>query len=170
MIEVPLGIIAWVSCFVLRAILHYTVMPRRRKSHAELTALSFEECARLEVILEDEVEEDISGETDRVCSESNEGMNQETPCVPDAFGDCDRPIEDESQQIQQLLHQTGSELLNASWSSDGSESMTFFERLAKEQLESQDGVGRGDEYEYDETNAAFGEKTLSLQAHLIDAY
>lgn len=158
MIELPLGIVAWLSCILLQAILHYTVMPRRRKSQVELSALSIDECDKLDAILE-EIEYDDAERIHIANDELEEDRRGDitplplSPCLP-FFGACDRPMEDEPRQIRQLLNQTGSELLNASWSSADCESMTFFELLAKEQLENQDCVtGGGSDDEADVVNS-----------------
>jgi len=149
MIEVPLGAFAWLGVVMFQAIFYGVLSPRRRKSHAE-----FELTVQQERVLESiaEEEEEDSNDVNDIASlvfreEFQDDMNGDetplsvSPCLL-AFGGCEGPIEDEPREIFQLLNQTGSELVIGS--PQECRSMSFFERLAKEQLQSQETVG-GDE-------------------------
>lgn len=164
--ELPFGAMAWLGVVVFQALLHYAVIiPRRRKSysHAEFELLTLEEKHELGTIAEEEECNEVCAaneefQDENSCSNGDETPQSLSPCLP-AFGDCDGPIEEEPRQIRQLLNQTGSELVNAS--PQDCHSMTFFERLAKEQLQQQyESVGNEEPLE----------ETWNLQTRMIDAH
>lgn len=142
MIELGLG--AWFGVIMLQALFYGILSPsKRRKSHAEAELTKFPEKPVLGSIVE---EEEYTDGDDSACAggsssrnefqeDDDEGDGDETPLslsprLP-AFGD--RPIEEEPQEIRHLLNQTGSELVGVV------HSMSFFERLAKEQLQQDEG-------------------------------
>lgn len=152
MIEVPLGMMAWMGVIALQALLLKVIIPTRsrQKSHAEFE-LSLEEKRTLEAISEeteycnddDDLLNQVYGTTTSGQEEFQDDEGEETPLqspsVP-AFGCNGRSLEEE--QIQQLLNQTGSELVVGS--PQDCLSMSFFERLAKEQIQ-QPYLESGDE-------------------------
>lgn len=79
----------------------------------------------------DQVYGSTSGEEDFQDEEGDETPLQ-SPCVP-VFGCSELSLEEEPRQIRQLLNQTGSELVVGS--PQDCLSMSFFERLAREQIQ-----------------------------------
>lgn len=168
MIEVSLGAFAWFAVVTLQALFYGVLSPRRRSSQVELT---LEDKRILDAIAEEE-EEELADDGDALncktgiggshdCQDGTEVDGDETPlslspCLP-IFGysdSDDRSIEEEPQEIRQLLNQTGSELV-----SPKDRSMSFFERLAKEQLQ-----------ENDVDNEESFEESLAMPQQVIGAY
>lgn len=139
MIEVPIGAVAWLGVVMFQALFFGILSPRRRKSHAELEFTSREEKWL------DAIEEEASDEGGSRLHQEDAGYDTPlsiSPCFP-AFGDSSRHLEEEPRDIRQLLNQTGSELVIGS--PQECHSMSFFERLAKEQLQSQESDDASEE-------------------------
>lgn len=137
-VEIPMGMMAWVGVIALQALLLKVIIPTRQRRKSHIGELGHEENRALQSISE---EEEYCQDDVRVydnSSVSGEDDEDETPVqsphVPE-FGHRNEQSLDEIEprQIRQLLNQTGSELVVGS--PQECLSMSFFERLAKEQLQ-----------------------------------
>ena len=168
-VEVPLGMMAWVGVIAIQALLLKVIIPtraQRRKSHVgELEQLSLEGTRTLHAISEkEEYCQDDVGIYDASAPAAEDLFDDDetplqSPCVP-VFGYCnEQSLDEEPRQIQQLLNQTGSELVVGS--PQECLSMSFFERLAKEQLQEQ---------QYQESAASAGEDETTLRPMPANAH
>jgi hypothetical protein len=133
MIDFSFGIVAWMGVVLFQALVHYGLIgPRRRNEFC----LSIDESP-----LDANDEDDLSV----VCDSSEKVRDGDvtpqpmSPCLPlRSFLDNDGQLHEEPRrEIRQLLDQTGSELLNVPYMTE-CRSMTFFERLAQEQMQGEE--------------------------------
>lgn len=116
---------------LFQALVHYGLIgPRRRKPHDNDFCLSLEERP-----LDATDDDDLSV----VCDSSQKERDGDV--TPQPMSPCLRlrAFVDNDGQLHELFDQTGSELVNVPYMTE-CQSMTFFERLAKEQMQ---GEGRG---------------------------
>jgi hypothetical protein len=137
-VEIPMGMMAWVGVIALQALLLKVIIPTRQRRQSHIGGLGHEENRALQTISE---EEDYCQDDVRVYDNSSvsaEDDEDETPVQSPhgpVFGYRNEKTLDEIEprQIRQLLNQTGSELVVGS--PQECLSMSFYERLAKEQLQ-----------------------------------
>mmetsp|Transcript_2861 Transcript_2861/g.4915 ORF Transcript_2861/g.4915 Transcript_2861/m.4915 type:complete len:115 (-) Transcript_2861:262-606(-) len=111
MLEVPLTVVAWVSVVLIQAIVHFRIIPRRRRSLIHQASLE-----NVETL--DEI-------PPLMASSASQSLDfSENDYLPDE-GD---EVEVDKRKFIELLDQTGSDLIR------GCRSREFFERRAAEQL------------------------------------
>lgn len=108
MIEVPLGMMAWMGVVLFQAIVHYYgIGPRRRRGPHDNAILLTSATANNGI--------------SRIQSSCNTGQSGDdtpqpmSPCLrAPKFSDDEREIDDDPRQIRRLLGLTGSEFVNVS--------------------------------------------------------
>jgi hypothetical protein len=138
MTEVPFGIMAWMGVVLFQALVHYGLLgPKRRKPHDNDFCLALED-SPLGVIHEQDAISEPCDSSEEVAWDGYTTPQPMSPCLRFRnYVENEGQLPNETRRIRQLLDQTGSELLTVPYMMDF-QSMSFYERVAKEQMRGED--------------------------------
>jgi hypothetical protein len=138
MIEVPFGMMAWMGVVLFQALVHYGLLgSKRRKPHDDDLCLALED-SPLGLIHEEDALSEPCDSSEEVVRDGYATPQPMSPCLRfHNYVEHDGQFQDEPRQIRQLLDQTGSELVTVPYMMDF-QSMSFYERVAKEQMQGEE--------------------------------